>query len=486
MKRRCRFFRLALQSAIRNDDRGVLASAYSFMCTVFNYLNQFDSSIYYAHKAIPLFQEANNIGGLGSMYQNLGNIYRDLSSIDSSYIYYQKSLTILKRWDYAKGLGEAYYNIGGLKDELGEKQAAINLFQEALKQSKRANDLHLISLISEDLSKIYAEKKDYRNAYQNQLTHKLFNDSIFGIEKQKNISELQTQYETEKKEQQIALQHAQLAEQESEIQRNQILLYFSLLALLLLIVIVLLWKNRTKKRQELELQKQRLVAQKAEINAAVSSQEKERTRYAMDLHDGFGQMISVLNMNLKGLEEARKPDTRQQIFNASTEVIDDMYKELKSICFDLMPQTLIKQGLEQGLQEFALRINQSKEVFVEINVFGLEKRLLEVQEISLYRISQEWINNILKYSDANKIVVQITKDADEITLLIEDNGSGFDKNALMQSEGYGWKNMNVRANIISGEIELETQHGIKGSTFILNAPAHLSKVGFKENTIKTV
>jgi len=210
--------------------------------------------------------------------------------------------------------------------------------------------------------------------------------------------------------------------------------------------------------------------QQVMMEAIVKGQEDERNRFARDLHDGFGQMISALNLNLKGLKTLKSSNTedRTKIFSTSSELLDQMHRELKNICFDLMPQTLIKHGLEAAINEFSSRINSSGEMTVEVNVFELDS-LSELQEISIYRIAQEWVNNVLKYSDAKHLTIQITRDEKELTLLIEDNGMGFDRNLLTSGKGNGWKNMNSRANLISGEIEFDTTLGMKGNTFILNA-----------------
>ena len=82
----------------------------------------------------------------------------------------------------------------------------------------------------------------------------------------------------------------------------------------------------------------------------------------------------------------------------------------------------------------------------------------------------------MKYSDANKVTLQITKDEGEITLLIEDNGKGFDKNLLASGKGNGWKNLNTRTNLIQGELELETQLGKKGNVLIVNAPSKIRQI----------
>lgn len=228
-----------------------------------------------------------------------------------------------------------------------------------------------------------------------------------------------------------------------------------------------------KEREKLFLQVQN--NQEAMMKAIVKGQEDERNRFARDLHDGFGQMISSLMLNIRGLESAALKNEKERtgIFQLSVSILNDMYVELRNICFNLMPQTLIAAGVGEALKEFAARINSSGSLVVEVSLFDMEKRLAEVQEISIYRIAQEWVNNVIKYSDATRIDLQVTRDDDEITLIIEDNGNGFDKSVLVSGKGNGWKNIHSRANLIKGEVELDTSPGLKGSTFILNAPAKL-------------
>ncbi|MEQ9287371.1 MAG: 7TM-DISM domain-containing protein [Cyclobacteriaceae bacterium] len=237
-----------------------------------------------------------------------------------------------------------------------------------------------------------------------------------------------------------------------------------------------------KEREKLYLQVQN--NQEAMMKAIVKGQEDERNRFARDLHDGFGQMISSLMLNIRGLQSAapKKEKERTGIFQLSVSILNDMYVELRNICFNLMPQTLIAAGVGEALKEFAARINSSGSLVVEVSLFDMEKRLAEVQEISIYRIAQEWVNNVIKYSDATRIDLQVTRDDDEITLIIEDNGNGFDKSVLVSGKGNGWKNIHSRTNLIKGEVELDTSPGLKGSTFILNAPAKL-EVDEKEHLI---
>jgi two-component system, NarL family, sensor kinase len=137
------------------------------------------------------------------------------------------------------------------------------------------------------------------------------------------------------------------------------------------------------------LYKQVQNTQETMMNAIVKGQEDERNRFAKDLHDGFGQMISSLMLNLKGLESLKSTniEERSNIFKLSSTILSDMYVELKNICFNLMPQKLIAAGVGEALREFASRINQSGSLYLEVSFFDIDQRLEEVQEISLYRIS---------------------------------------------------------------------------------------------------
>ena len=284
----------------------------------------------------------------------------------------------------------------------------------------------------------------------------------------RTIAELQTRYETEKKEQQIKLQNSQIERQQAELRSGRIITAVLVALIVFIFLTGLLLFKRQKLKQEKLLAQEKAFRREAQLEAAINSQELERKRFARDLHDGFGQMISVLNINLKSLE--KNGSDRYSIFENSTRVLQEMYKELKSICFNLMPETLIKKGVVDALKEFAQRINLTDKVYVTIDSFGVDERLSDVQEINLYRICQEWINNILKYSDATKINLQLTRDESEITLLIEDNGTGFDPKLVTESKGNGWKNIQSRSNLLGGIVELETTPDQKGNALILNIP----------------
>jgi signal transduction histidine kinase len=446
----------------------------------------YQEAIEYASEALEGYNSLGYSRYVPYMQHNLAIAYDSLGQSNKASGLFLQSIEGHKSTDNKYELSSSLIGYASNQRNTGNYESGVDNAQEALSLAEEIGAKEFITQAKLELSKNLAKLGDHKRAYQHLLSYSFMKDSIFEDAKTRQIFELQTQYETEKKEQQIELQEAQLSEQDALLNLNRTFLIASVITILLVLAIALLNRNRIKKKQKLLLQEERLNTQEATINATISSQEKERARYARDLHDGFGQMISILNMNLQNLVGDPKPKDRQKVFEESEKVINEMYDELRSICFDLMPQTLVKNGLSAALEEFATRINAVDQIYVETNFFGIEDRLEEIQEISLYRISQEWINNILKYSDASKITLQITRDEDEMNLIIEDDGMGFDKQLLLKSKGNGWRNIQTRTKLIGGEIELDTTSGKKGNTLILNYDIQKISIRRKQNTLETV
>lgn len=460
-----KYFNEGLNYALnKNDSLGIGNSLNNIGILLFQQ-EKFNQSLVYYLKSTAVKSAIDDTIGLSYNYDNLGMNYAVLEKYDSAQFYFDLATKYKLLIGDRAGYAIVKNNIGEMLLELGNLNGAEPYFDESLRIARDLSYAELEQHVLRMKSNLEEQRGDYLSALSFYKDHIGIKDSLFNERKSQQVAELETKYQTEKKE-------AEIQTQKAEIQQKNLFLFGALGAIFLLILLFIQHRQSSKLKAEKLVEAHKRIAREAEIQAAIASQEKERSRYARDLHDGFGQMISILNMNLQNLQKGAKPNERQKVFEESSKVIDDMYHELKNICFDLMPQTLIKKGLESALKEFVDRVNHTGKIFIELNVFGLKERLTEVQEISLYRISQEWINNILKYSNATKVTLQITKDDDEITLLIEDDGTGFDKKLLISGKGNGWKNLNTRANLIKGEIELETQPGAKGNTLIINAPAY--------------
>lgn len=452
--------------------------ALSYLSVEFMHFHNHDSSLFYLNKNLEL--ENNNPvfnpTSLGAIHQNIASVYTEMNEPIRALKSFQTSLKYYQQAGYLIGIAQVSLNIANefLREE--KYAEAKRYIEDAIQGARYLGDLHLLREIYRLESEILKNLGDYRASLEAFASFKKMNDSIFNIEKQTSINELLTQYEVAQKEQQIELQQAELATQQARLQRNQVLVVGLIVIVLLLAIVFLLWKNRTEKAHGLERQEAQLKLREAEINAIINSQEKERNRFARDLHDGFGQLISVLKLNLAQLGETSSKDSekRYEVYKNGESVINEMYSELRNICFDLMPQTLVKRGLMPALKEFGTQLNRTDKINCEVLVFANNERLPELVEISLFRIAQEWVNNVLKYSGANQITIQLIHEDGEVTLTVEDDGNGFDPQVFYTGTGNGWRNIQTRLNQIHGEFDLDSRIGVKGTMMTVVVSAHNS------------
>lgn len=423
-------------------------------------------------KVYAIRKEENDSVGLGYALLDLATMELRNNNVEKALGYIERSTDIRKKIGDEQGVAVNLVNTGETYFSLRQYQKAIQYFEKCLIQAIAIGYTDLVRHTYEQLSAAHVALNEYKKAFHYQQKSKAYNDSLYNIEKTKVIADLQTRYETEKKEQQIALQEAELSERAAEIEQTYIVIGGLIITVILILIILFLIRGQHKKQQELMLKEKELSVQEAYILASVQSQENERKRFAQDLHDGMGQLISALRLSLLSVNRDSSLEQRVEVVNKAEGLLNDMHREIRSIAFNLMPQTLVQLGLVPALKEMSERINSSGQILICIESFDTPERLSEVQEISLFRAIQEWINNVVKYARAKSIEVQLVGHESEIAVTIEDNGDGFDSSVLESSAGNGWKNIKSRVNLIKGTVDIDSHAERKGTTLILRIPYH--------------
>ncbi len=235
--------------------------------------------------------------------------------------------------------------------------------------------------------------------------------------------------------------------------------------ILILGSVLLLYRNRIR------LLKKR---QTEQIRAAIHAQEEERKRISRDLHDDIGTKLSALKLFLSSLELKAHAIHQEEIVSLaqnSEQFIQEVVKDLRNLLINLSPTVLEDFGYTNAVEGLANKINETKLIHFDLNVFGFKQRLQKDYELALYRITQELINNILKHADAKNISLQTGQRDDKIVLLIEDDGKGFDVN--LHKDGYGLKNLETRTKLLNGKITIESIPG-KGTTTLIEIPYNLT------------
>ena len=232
--------------------------------------------------------------------------------------------------------------------------------------------------------------------------------------------------------------------------------------------LVILRDISERKKSEQELMEAKMNQQKLIHKTIVDTQEFERQRFAEDLHDSLGQMLSALKINIAALGSYLTDNT--EIYVKSIDLLDSAIQELRTISHNLMPSSLEQLGLNSTLRELCKIMNSANKISIHYQCHGNEISIDKSYEITLYRVVQELLNNSFKHSNAQKIFLQLFYYPDSILLMYEDDGQGFDLQEIKHnSKGIGLKNMEHRIKLINGTIHFETEKG-KGFLCTIEIP----------------
>ncbi|MFT4759064.1 MAG: signal transduction histidine kinase [Paraglaciecola sp.] len=209
------------------------------------------------------------------------------------------------------------------------------------------------------------------------------------------------------------------------------------------------------------------------FQSMLDGQEAERKRLASEIHDGVGAMLSTLTMSL----ESMRPQIEQEIpellekHEYSMKLAKSINQDLRNISHALMPSTLIDFGLTQAIKMLCDTIDKSGTFKTNFYHKGLEKRLPQNVELALYRITQEIVNNAIKYSKAENLTIQLIRYPKSILLMTEDDGMGFDKAAVEKdkTKGIGLRNIQIRTKSIGGSFNMDSQPG-RGVSMTIDVP----------------
>ena len=465
------------------DSIGV-ADSYTNIAGTHWFRGQIDSATYYVTKAYDVYVDRGNTRGQSLCLNNLGAVYNYQGKFRKAIDTYEKCIRLHKQSVDRENLAVAYFNMAEPQLALKRYNTSFTYLDTAIETATKVGSKMILRESYNLKSKAYEEMGQIKKAWEMKELFHSYKDSIVLEANNQQVAELETRFETAAKERKINEQDLQLAQQELTIQRNGWIIAFVVGLSIFILVIAFVQRNRIKLKTNQRIAEERKRSIEQQIDAVVGSVEKERRRFSEDLHDGFGQYISLIKQKVDQLNGMKSIEEKEGVNHESEKILKEMGSELKNICFNLMPKTLIQQGVDAALTEYLFRINSGGKIATEYISHGFdESRLAEVLEINLYRICQEWTNNIMKHSNAMKINVQLIKHDDQLNLTIEDDGDGFNLEDFKNSEkGNGWKNLLSRINLVKGEVDIDTREGMKGTTLILDVPLVMQKEEVMEIT----
>ncbi|GHT46553.1 hypothetical protein FACS189440_04800 [Bacteroidia bacterium] len=479
---------LSIYEKIGNKKSSMLVL--SAIAGIHRMLNDYDRAIYYLEKSKVIAEELNDFNVLSRTYYELGainmgngaydkaleqvlkaieishsnnwiiietyamyaaaNVYIDgFQDFDQAEEYVKQALLMTEKYDIPAIVLELQLTLA--KIHLGQKrykdcdELASMVYEMDTVNIERRMNASLLIIDANIFLGNQAKASSFLNNYKN-LVNQFNKDGLH-----QSLSEMEVKYKTEKKDLRVA-----------DMEKEKVLgivgggLLLSLLILFIILHRLAVAKSKMCEQQVIQVEQEKQIVA---TQAALDGETAERTRMARDLHDGLGGLLSVVKLNLDDVEHLQN----------ARDTLDKSIEELRRVAHHMMPESLLRYGLKAALEDFCLSAPN-----VQFDYFGDDSPIDDRTAILIYRCTYELVNNAIKYANATTIQVQLYQDTDRISLIVEDNGCGFDTETVETpksdvSTGMGLGNLRARVAAGKGIMDISSSPG-KGTEVHVKLP----------------
>lgn len=386
-------------------------------------------------------------------HSGLGNYTNAISSLDKAkeiiieHKMHQEFFILMQRYAF-------------ISESLKDYPAAISYMTEFINTAKeKKNNTNIFQGLYKR-SAYEAAQNNYKNAYFDYVAAIDIYDSLYTQEVLKNTKELELKYNTAENEKEIL--SLTITNEKKKSQTYLLIGLASILAFLLFGGYYIYNQRFRKARKKEHLHEAEMNFLKQEqqnqiFSAMIEGQEKERKRLAIDLHDGLGGRLSGICLNLSKLDKDEPKEYPKKELQKVMKDLGDALTELRFIARNMMPETLVKFGLEAALKDYCSSMT-GNETKVMLQFYGNEKGIELSQQVTMYRVIQELINNAIKHANASEVLVQYIREGNAIDITVEDNGIGFTKEVSEnETTGMGLSNLKTRVAYLKGNLDYTSE-----------------------------
>lgn len=499
----------ALKAEEKLNNQNGVAQAYNNIGIIYYYIQDFDKTTHYLKRALEIQEELGNFDGLINGYNNIGAIRIYQEKYQEAIVTYEKALSISIKIDDKMYQAVALSNIAicwtkmkkyikaeeffeqslAIRDEIkdfdGKANSLVNMGELFFKQKKynkaekyvnqglEIAKKHNLKKVKETgfahLSEIYEAKGNYKKANVYLMEFLAVKDSLLNENNAKIIAEVETKYETEKKEKEILEQQIQLVEKDKQVSQKNYVIFGSLALAFILGLLGYLFYNQQKLKNT-QLQKEgELKTALAKIETQNKLQE-QRLRISRDLHDNIGAQLTFIISSIDNLKYGFS-DIGEKLSTKLTGIsffTTQTIYELRDTIWAMNKTNITFEDLQGRIANFIDNAKKASEKtafsFKIASGVNQHNTFTSVQGMNIYRIIQEAVNNSLKYSEASKVSVEIKEENSNYRIIINDNGNGFNIDEVKL--GNGLNNMKKRAHDLGGEVAFNSKLG-EGTTVTL-------------------
>ena len=431
-----------------------------------------DSAALFAKNALALSQSIQDTSAIGYALTALSGIYSDMGKYDLAKQYLNQSI----QWNSSRNQIEIYtYDLLNLAVLFERKNLSDSAFfyyavVDSIARKRGYSDLLIRSLFNQSFLQNELGNSDAAFHFMDQAV--FLEDSLKESRHASELAELQVKYGTARKEAQIAVLEQQKDRSRSRLVAISIGSILTLIACGFIIFFLRYRIRITKALNQRKLEQLEKEKQVDRLESIVITQEKERKRIARDLHDDIGSLLSTAIIQLSRVKNLELLEKIKPIVFSAESTIRNVSTEIRRVAHDMMPSTLLKLGLVDGIEDFLEKIKEGDNTIeVEFKFQKFTERLKEEREIMIYRIVQELVQNTLKHSGATQISLKFEIVDSFITLHYTDNGRGF--SLANTEEGIGLENINGRVAYLKATMIFKSEEN-EGVSYKIKIPKYES------------
>ncbi|MCB0713876.1 MAG: tetratricopeptide repeat protein [Ignavibacteriae bacterium] len=349
---------------------------------------------------------------------SIGGIHEQQAEPDIALSYYLRASESLERGEEYTLFAAALLGTGRSYYRMGQLDSARFSLEQGLAIAEEIADRRLQSQYHDTLSHVFKSLDNPRAALDHARHYITLHDSLLNQERQKMIAELQMRF------------------------------------------------NLERQLKEEELRRQHDVTR-----AMMQTQEAERLRIAGDLHDGVGQLLAAIRLNMLRVDRALRGINFDQkaLWERSLQLLQRASSDVRTISHSLSSSTLRELGLVAAIREIVVDMHNTGSLRFRFEPNGIDENLPEEVTLGLFRIAQELILNVVRHAKATSASVHLVQHDNMIVLMVEDNGVGFDTGK--KREGMGTRNIEARVRAMKGTLHFDSQPG-HGTTVTVEVATH--------------
>ncbi len=451
--------------ATKTNDSVFIIRSMIALADAFVSLKEYDSVLFIAQKGLQLATGNQMTFAIAKFHALLGNYFSTKAALyDTAIFHYTAALQSFKAINTGYDIAIVLQEMGSTYLQSKDYANAVKYLTEATQLAKKLQLDQVLHLCLKDLVQAEELQGRVNESFAHLKEYVAVNDSLQDRNNRKIVNELEIKYQTQRKE-------AQLLAQERTIWQKNTLNYILIGSAVTLLLISLLSYRTYRQKQKIQQQRiseletqQQLTA----TEAVLKGEAQERTRLARDLHDGLGGMLSGIKfaMNTMKTNLLMTPDN-QQAFERSVDMLDSSIQEMRRVAHNMMPEALVKFGLDTALKDFCNDITQSGALKVNYQSIGMTGISIDqTAAITIYRIVQELVSNSIRHAAASTAIVQLTRTDGQLAVTVEDDGKGFDTGLLQHAKGIGWSNIQNRVDFLKAKLDVKAAEGHGTSVLI--------------------